>query len=140
MSENYRKLCVFQEDEYSRTFCTEKELIEYANNLPPEDYIIHIVPTETLRWSIEPAIELWNGDVLYHLNRIRDASLDYPPIIYDTQVVDGVHRIVKASSLNIDHLAVMEIASLPPLRTELKEPYAQMVSYMNDVADILEQE
>lgn len=138
MAESYRRLCVFEEDEYSRTYCTQQEFIDHVNNLPPEEKIVESIPTETLRWCVEPAIELWSDDILYHLDRVRDASLEYPPVIYNKAIADGVHRIVKASSLNLDSMQVIRVSSIPPLRSEFKQPYWDMVSGLEEMANILE--
>ncbi len=140
MAESYRKLCVFEEDEYSRTYCTEQEFIDHVQNLPGEDVVLVIASTEKLKWSVEPAIQLWSDDILYHLERVRNASLNYPPLIYNSQVVDGVHRIVKAYSLNVDMMEILQVDSTPPLRTEFKQPYRDMIEGLQEMADILDKE
>ena len=140
MSDALRPICVFEEDEFSRHLCTSQEFIDHVNKLHSDEIQRETIPVDVLMWSVEPSVNGWVEDIVHHITRVVQADLSYPPVIYDNCVADGVHRIVKASMLGYESMDVVRIQSIPQLSLEFKEPYSNMVTYMEDVANIMEQE
>lgn len=77
--------------------------------------VTRYIPTPVLLWAVEESIMLWNQElILWHFKRIMAADLSYPILMHETMVIDGVHRIAKASMLGISMLKVHDLQTLPP--------------------------
>lgn len=127
-------ICVFNEDPYGYDYCYTDVLIDHVKRTRPDEIQTRIIPTATLYWAVEPSLtEDWVEDILSHIERLSKVDIRYPPLIYNTQVVDGVHRIVWAYINNIPELEVKIIPHLPPLQYRLKNPMWDSVNryYLN---------
>lgn len=137
MTQNYTRVCVFEEDEFGKWLCTEEELFNHLKTLNPLDHPIEAIPTDVLYWGIEPSLtDVWPADLLYHFERTRNVDYNYPIVIYNTQVVDGVHRIVLAHLLKMETLNVIRINSIPTLRYQLNEPFNGISSFYDKVYNL----
>lgn len=92
MTQNYTRICVFEEDDFGQWICTEQELFNHLTTLNVAECPIEKIPTDVLYWAIEPSLtDVWSNDLLYHFERMRNVDYHYPIVIYNTQVIDGVH-------------------------------------------------
>ena len=138
MTQNYTRICVFDEDDFGQWICTEQELFNHLSTLNTAEYPIEKIPTDTLYWAIEPSLtDVWPNDLLYHFERMRSVDYHYPIVIYNTQVVDGVHRIAQAHLLGLTELNVIRIPTIPTLRYVLKEPYGAVSEFFTRIPKLI---
>lgn len=58
---------------------------------------------------------VWGADKPQdHVERIFNCDLSYPILIWDGNVLDGYHRILKAHLLGLDYIMAKEIINIPP--------------------------
>ena len=138
MSQNYTRICVFEEDEVGQWICTEQELFSHLTLLNANEYPVEKIPTDVLYWGIEPSLtDVWPSDLLYHFERMRNVDYYHPIVIYNTQVVDGVHRIALAHLLGSPELNVIRINTIPSLRYVLKPPFGGIAEFYSRIPKLI---
>jgi hypothetical protein len=73
-----------------------------------------------------------------HLQRVLDANLESPIIIWDGIVLDGCHRVCKALAQGRNTISAVEIVNIPPPKDSLdSNPYPHTEKWtFKDIVEI----
>lgn len=72
------------------------------------------MPTEELFQHVIKSVQfLWPHNADTHFERIKLADLQYPILMHQDRVIDGMHRIVKAYLLGIKQLPTRHLKCMP---------------------------
>ena len=122
-----RHICVFEETEEGKWYCSQEDLIKFVEESHDiEDAIIStkIAYDGIIDWVQES----WHEEMANHLKRVANADPSFPIIIYrdekthEDKIVDGFHRIIRATLMGIDKLEVKRIHRLPELKFLPRSP------------------
>jgi len=92
-----------------------KDLLELAND--EENFIIGWLDTSYLfNDSIALIQKLWKQEINEHFDRIKETSLNYPIIMYNGEIVEGLHRVVKAYLSGQGQVKVKHLKDLPEIK------------------------
>lgn len=90
------------------------DLTELAND--EKKFIIGWLDTTYLfKDSINIIQNLWKSEINEHLDRVKEENLNYPVIMYNGKIVDGVHRVVKAYLTGQIQVKVKHLKELPAI-------------------------
>lgn len=97
------------------SFWLVEDLWKAAEGLPVEECPVEtLIPLlKKITWSQTEIPSAW--DCLFHTKRILDADLSFP-IILDPKgrILDGSHRLAKASLNNMATITVVRLMNMPP--------------------------
>lgn len=81
-------------------------LIDHAKNIDIVDWVIP--ESFSNNWS-------WGSDSLEeHLERCINADIEYPIIVWDNLILDGVHRTIKTIAMKKNTVKAKIIKDIPP--------------------------
>ncbi len=116
-----RHICIFRETDEGKWYCSQEDLIKFVET--SKGVKNQMISTKVAYENIIDRVqESWKDEMGSHLKRVANADPKYPIIVYqdevthEDKVVDGFHRIIRATLMGIDELEVKYITRSPELK------------------------
>lgn len=94
------------------------KLVKQAASLPIKQILLKDIQELNQAYWFKPGSLVTCNDVIHHMQLVEAACLDYPILLCAKgQVIDGMHRVVKAILLGMTHIAAVQ------LETEIAPDY-----------------